>query len=52
MATKLYRVPTCGEAKPIMKLHESDHVIARGHVSNRKLNISSSTRPISSHLAG
>ena len=52
MATKRYRVLTYGEAKPIMKLHESNHVIARGHMLSRKLNISSSTRPISPHLAG
>ena len=52
MATKLWRVLTYGEAKTIMKLYESDHVITRGHVSNGKLNISSSTRPIPPHLAG
>ena len=33
MASKLYRVPTCGEAKLIMKSHGSYHVITRGHVS-------------------
>ena len=46
------RVLTNGEAKPIMKLQESDHVITRGHVSNWKLNISFSTRSIPPHLAG
>ena len=46
MATKLFRVLTYGQAKPIMKLHESDHVIKRDHVSNWKLNKSSSARPI------
>ena len=52
MATKLFRVLTYGQAKPIMKLHESDHVIKRDHVSNWKLNKSSSTRPIPPHLVG
>ena len=44
MATKLFRVLTYGQAKSIMKLHESDHVIKRDK--------SSSTRPIPPHLAG
>ena len=52
MATNFCRVLTHGEAKLIMKLHESDHVITRGQVSNRKLNISSSIMSISPHLAG
>ena len=52
MATKLCWVLTYGEAKPIKNLHESDHMITRGHVSNWKLNISSSTGPIPPHLAG
>ena len=46
MVTKHCMVLTYGEAKPVMKLHESDHVIRRYHMSNCKLNISSSARPI------
>ena len=46
MATKLCRVLMYGEAKSILKLLNSDHMIARGHVSDSKLNVSSSTRPI------
>ena len=34
MTTELCEVLTYGEAKPIMKLHESDDVITRGHVLN------------------
>ena len=45
-------VLTYGEVKSIMKLHKSDRLITRGHVSNWKLNISSSTRPIPPHLTG
>ena len=46
MTTKFCSVLTYVEAKPMKKSHHSDHVIRRGHVSNLKLNISSSTRPI------
>ena len=52
MATNFCRGLTYGEAKLIMKLHESDHVVTRGHVSNQKLNISSSIMSIPPHLAG
>ena len=37
MATKLCKVLTLGDTKPIIKLHDSDHVIARGQESNWKL---------------
>ena len=52
MAAKLSKVLTYGKGKPIMKLHESDHVITTGHVSNLKLNISSSASFTAPHLAG
>ena len=52
MTTKPWRVLTYGKTKPIVKLHGSDNMIARGHVSDRKLNISSSRRPIPAYLAG
>ena len=39
VASKLCRVMTCGEEKPIMKSHGSDHVITRGHVSICKTNV-------------
>ena len=55
MTTKLCRVLAYGEAKPIMKLQNSDHVIGRGHVSTWKMNkienIFFSTRPIPPGLA-
>ena len=34
MGTKICKVLTYGEAKPIMGLHGSDHAITRSHVSN------------------
>ena len=52
MTTKLFRVLTYGEAKPIIKLHKSDHVITRGHVSDWKLNnLQYNINPISSNVA-
>ena len=51
MATRFCRVLTYGETKPMNK-QQSDHVITRGHVSNWKLNIFSSSRPIPADLAG
>ena len=50
MAAKFCKVLTYSELKPLMKWHDSDLLITRGQVSNLKLNISSSTRPI--YLAG
>ena len=46
MSTKLCKMLTYGEAKLIMTSHNSDHEIARGHVSSLKLNICPSTWPI------
>ena len=50
MVTKLGKALTYGKAKPIVKSHNSDRMITRGYVSNRKLNVSSCTRSIPSDL--
>ena len=40
------------EMKPVVKLHDSDQVITRRRMSNWKLKISSSTKPIPPDLTG
>ena len=52
MATKRCSVLTSGRMKPIMKLHDSDHVTTRGPVSNWKLNISFPTKSMQPDSAG
>ena len=52
MAIELCRVLTYAEAKPIMKLNDSDHMIKSGHLSHWKLNISSSARFVHPDLVG
>ena len=52
LVNKLWRFLMYGEAKPIMKSQDSDQVITKGHVSNWKPNISSSSSPIPPDLAG
>ena len=49
---KLCNGLTYGEAKPIMKWHNSDHIIIRDHVPNWKSDISSSTKSALPELAG
>ena len=49
---KLCNRLTYGEAKPIMKRHNSDHVIIRDNVPNWKSDISSSTKSVLQNWQG